>query len=221
ALGGERHGKPATAIERDETPASAAARDFGERAPCCAVEWHRGELHERGEAKGCVATQERFAVARARYRYRRVGVGAGADDRRIAHAPGKLVREPARGGGGCQPPAAVERNRAYGAVAVLLAECQCARADALERIPALLGVEIRVRHEVEAVSAGESDRTLAGKQDVRASLHDGPRERDGIAHAANRCHRARAQSGAVHDAGIELDRSARRENRAPPGIEER
>src|ERR1041385_2188482 len=63
--------------------------------------------------------------------------------------------------------------------------------------------------------------SFAHEQHVRAFLHDRPRGEHGVADAAHRSDRSRAQRRSVHDRGVELVRSRRGVHGAAAGVEER
>ena len=151
-----------------------------------------------------------------------VRVGPGADDRRVADPAKLLVRRPAGGSAGREVAGLVERDCADGAVLVLVAHRHgpCAFIF-LQRLPALVGVEIFLVDKRDAHLFRERLRALAREHDVRRFLHHHPREADRIANVLHARDRPGFERFAVHDRGVELVRALMGEDRAFAGVEQR
>ena len=85
----------------------------------------------------------------------------------------------------------------------------------------MLGTEVPGIHLFQPLLDRKLIRAVARQHHVARFLHDRARQADGIPGAGHAGHRAGLARGAIHDGGIELVASVRREYRAPAGIKER
>ena len=90
-----------------------------------------------------------------------------------------------------------------------------------EALPTFFGEEIARVHLRQANTRRKLVGAGADQHHVRALLHDGLRERDGVLRTRNSGDRARHHRLAIHDGGVEFVLAVGREDGTFPGVEER
>src|SRR5512146_2301563 len=150
ALRAEFRDDPSAAVDRDDATAAAQLTELAmEQFVYRLAQGESAVLHGRADVVRGNSAYEVFAMAGGRNGTDAIlRIGSGPDDRRVADAPLALVRHAAGGGGRGEIAGRIERDRPdrplRGGDQI---RDRAAAALALELRPALLGAEVRVRHE--------------------------------------------------------------------------
>ena len=103
---------------------------------------------------------------------------------------------------------------------VVIEQCGIGRQRAPQLLASGFGREVIRGDHLKPGSFGKSLRTGGDEQHVSAPFHDSACRTNRVADAADASDGAGAQTGAVHDRGVEFVRLVMRENRAVPSVEQ-